>query len=223
MHTTAHFVLALSLLLPFGLGCGDDGVAADTGAADTGLLDTGADAPMADGAPADTGGSDTGAADSSGGDAGMGDTGTGDSGTGDGSTSDGASDASTAALVISEVSVGAWANCMPSVPPDPLRFFIELSYDNTAGSSEATAIITSAHLTFDDPGASATDIDFDVEMVTVAAGATAMQMHHKTASSPVLDSCSICAGERLVSYELTLSVGGATQAVSGSTSFGCTF
>lgn len=203
-------------ILVLALACGDDdGVDTDSGVADVGMTDdAGGDDAGGDDAGGDDAGDDAGADDAGADDAGDDDAGADDAGVDDAGTTD---------VSITVDDAAAWANCMPIVPEDPLRFFLTLSYDNSGGAAEANAVVTSATLAFDDPDGSVTTIAFDVEDVTIAAGATLMQTHSKTTSTPIVPSCAICSSERMVTYNVTIEVDSVPVMLNGTISFGCTF
>ena len=187
------------------------------------VADAGSDSATMDVGTADAGTDDAGNDDAGNDDASTEDAGGDDAGT-DASPDDvGTDDAGPSNVVVSVVDAQAWANCMPIVPPDPLRFFLDLRYDNSAGASDATAEITAATLSFDDPTSSTTSIAFDVESVAISAGATVDQTHAKTTSEPIVASCAICSSERMMTYDVTIEVDGASQNVTGTIGFGCTF
>jgi len=190
--------------------CGDDDGVADAGR-DSATIDSGADDAGDDDAGADDAGADDAGDDDAGGDAGD-----------DAGTDDAGADATTNVEITVE-DAQAWANCMPIVPADPLRFFIELTYDNSGGSTEANAMITDATLTFDDPDGSTTSIEFDPATATIPAGESATETHSKTTSAPIVPSCSICSGERMMTYDVTVEVDGVPFDLNGTIPFGCTF
>ncbi len=111
-------------------------------------------------------------------------------------------------LVITWSSASMWANCMPMVPPDPWNGTIDLTYDNTAGSTPAHATVLGARMIFQVTGSPAINITVNPTAVgPIAAGTSATRTHTKTGSTNDLPGdCGYCSNT--VVFEVTLNVGG---------------
>jgi hypothetical protein len=127
----------------------------------------------------------------------------------DGSLPDGAlPDAGGGDLALSLGTIQMWANCMPMVPPDPWHLEFDVTYDNNAGATAATAVVTSVKVLFS--GGSNPSLDMTVTPTVVgpvAAGASTTVTHTKTASSPDLpNDCGLCGSQ--ATLEVRVDLGG---------------
>jgi len=132
-----------------------------------------------------------------------------DGATPDGATPDGAlPDAGGGELVLTLGTIQMWANCMPMVPPDPWHLELDVTYDNSAGVTAATAVVTSVTVIFS--GGSNPSLDMTVTPTVVgpvAAGASTTVTHTKTASSPDLpNDCGLCGSQ--ATLEVRVDLGG---------------
>jgi hypothetical protein len=129
-----------------------------------------------------------------------------------GGQSDGAiiGDGGTGDLVITIGNIVHWANCMPSVPPDPWHLSFDLTYDNTAGSSPVTVDIVHTDMVFNPPNGPVLDINVDpTTSGLVGAGAQVTVNHSKTSSNnDIPNDCGLCPQGNQLQIEVTVDVGG---------------
>lgn len=194
------------------LGCGSSGAPLDSGpvGSDAGGGDSGADAAVIADAGPET-------------DAGPGaDAGDRDAGSlADGGESDGGSiaDASTATVVITDFY--AYANCMPIVPPDPIR----ASWTATvSGATGAAATVTSATLTIMPGAGAATVQDITVSPPAIAlVGGTGSADQIKTAAStsPVMACSRLCGSGVTARLDISFSIDGTTVSATATGAFSC--
>jgi hypothetical protein len=111
-------------------------------------------------------------------------------------------------LTLSMSNVQMWANCMPIVPADPWHLDFDITYDNSAGTTPATAVVTSVTALFSAAGNPTLDITVTPTTVgPVAAGASSTVTHTKTASTPDLtNDCGLCGSD--VTLEVRVDIGG---------------
>jgi hypothetical protein len=117
-------------------------------------------------------------------------------------------DAGSGDLTVTWVTGDLWANCMPMVPPDPWHASYDLLYDNTAGTSPASATVVSTRLVFQ----VATNPTLNLTVAPtavgpVAAGTSTTVTHTKTGSTNDLpNDCGYCGTPAV--FEITVDVGG---------------
>lgn len=120
-------------------------------------------------------------------------------------------DAPLNALKMSITAIEMWVFCMPEVPPDTLHGSFMVHYDNSLGTTDASASITHAEWTLSGP------YTFDVQPKDsgiIPAGSVADIVYTKVAGSGkgTGDPCAACNGMGVL--HLTLDVGGQSVSIS---------
>lgn len=110
-----------------------------------------------------------------------------------GASQDGSADAAQPLLKMTIETADMWLNCMPDIPPDPLGGTFTVRYDNSLGTSAASASILTVEWTL--PGTYTFEVQ-PKDSGIIPAGKIVDVVHTKVANSglPSGNPCSVCNG-----------------------------